>query len=138
MKKMNSISACFIFLCSLLLLASSCSKDDPPARDKFIASYQVSETCGVDQDNYQISIVASSTNGESIVLNNFFNVGGSVTATVNGDNFTINAGQTISLQGTPLTVTGNGSLNGTLLNLNFTLAAAGQGSLNCTAAGQKL
>ncbi len=117
---------CFCLLSSTIMLSSSCKKDDPPARDKFIGSYQVNENCTSGTYSYSLSIVEAATSGDAVIIQNFGNFASTinVTATVNGDNLNFNATQD------GVTLTGSGSINGNTLTLIY--QAAGGFTDSCT------
>ena len=109
----------------------SCKKDAVPDRDKFIGSYRsVSDNCRT--TSYQITVTTSSQAGDKIILTNLNNVSSlSLTAPVSGASFTFEP-TTVNNQ----TITGNGILNGSVLNINYSVQ--GTTSFNCTASFNKL
>lgn len=116
----------FLFLVSLFL-GIGCKKDDPPARDKFLGSYQVNENCNTGTYSYSLSIVESASSLDGVIIQNFgnFQTTINVNANVSGDNMTFNATQD------GVTLTGSGSINGNTLTIIY--QAAGQFDDSCTA-----
>ncbi|MEO1513393.1 MAG: hypothetical protein AAFV95_00215 [Bacteroidota bacterium] len=110
----------------LLVLGTSCSKDDP-ARDKFLGAYSVVETCGGGNDTYEIVIIESGTGDNAVVLNNLYGGGASLSATVDGNRINIDT----QVQG-GVTYNGSGTIDDNILTINFTVSALGQ-SDNCNA-----
>ena len=110
---------------------SACKKESVPDRDKFIGSYRsVSDNCRT--TSYQITVTASSQAGDKIILTNLNNVSSlSLTAPVSGNSFTFEP-TTVNNQ----TITGNGILNGNVLNINYSVQGAM--SFTCTASFNKL
>ncbi len=117
---------CFCLLSSTVMLSSSCKKDETPARDKFIGSYQVNENCTTGTYSYSLSIVEAATSSDAVIIQNFGNFASTinVTATVSGDNLNFNATQD------GVTITGSGSINGNTLTIIY--QAAGSFSDSCT------
>ena len=114
-----------LFLASLFL-GIGCKKDDPPARDKFLGSYQVNENCTTGTYSYSLSIVESASSLEGVIIQNFGNFQSTinVNAIVSGDNLTFNATQD------GVTITGSGSINGNTLTIIY--QAAGSFEDSCT------
>lgn len=114
-----------LFLTSLFL-GIGCKKDDPPARDKFLGSYQVNENCTTGTYSYSLSIVESASSLEGVIIQNFGNFQSTinVNAIVSGDNLTFNATQD------GVTITGSGSINGNTLTIIY--QAAGSFEDSCT------
>jgi len=101
-------------------------------RSKFIASYSVQENCSPGGNfNYTMTINSSATGVQNVVINNFYGVGASVTASVSGTSINI-ASQTVTVNGTAVTFSGSGQINGNILTLSYT-ASAGVDADNCTA-----
>lgn len=111
----------------LMFFTAGCKKDKTPDRDKFLGAYTVVETCGSGNDAYDITILESGTADNAIIIANLYDSATQLSATVSGNNLTI-ASQLTSA----VTWSGNGSINGNTLSINFALAAAGV-SDNCTA-----
>ncbi|MBN1417114.1 MAG: hypothetical protein JW973_18605 [Bacteroidales bacterium] len=135
---MKTRIAGWMFVALVTALFVSCDGDDDDDRDKFIGTFQISETYtleggGSGTDNYSITIVKSS-NKDQIIINNLgntINVFGaqmSVIATVNGSALTI-ATQSISVGSYSITVSGSGNISNTLLTMNYNIV--GQWSGQC-------
>jgi hypothetical protein len=109
-----------------LFLGIGCKKDAPPARDKFLGSYQVNENCTTGTYSYSLSIVESASSLEGVIIQNFGNFQSTinVNAIVSGDNLTFNATQD------GVTITGSGSINGNTLTIIY--QAAGSFEDSCT------
>ncbi len=102
-------------------------------RDKFLGTYDVTETCDGTTYNYNITINESSTSADGILIENFFDIGITVNATVSGNTLTI---PTQIGQGTAATFEGSGNISGNTLELSYTGIEAGV-SLTCTADATK-
>jgi hypothetical protein len=101
-------------------------------RSKFLASYNVSESCNVSGNfNYIMTISTSATGVSSVVLNNFFGVGASVTGNVSGTSITIPS-QIVNVNSIGTTFSGSGQVNGNILTLSYTIVV-GADSETCTA-----
>jgi len=130
---MNKIASKWLSLPILLtcftLAAVGCKKDEKtPDRDKFFGTYTVAQDCSGQTNTYEITVATSAVSEDAVVFNNFYNLGiNGLNATVNGDNITIPS-QVINA----ITFTGNGSISGNILTLNYTLAN-GAASVACTA-----
>ncbi|MFN4124072.1 MAG: hypothetical protein ACK4GL_12310 [Flavobacteriales bacterium] len=98
----------------------SCTYD----RDAFIGTYNATENCQSGTGTFTMTIAASSANTVSILLNNFGDFGQAVTGTVSGTSLTV-ASQQINVQGTAITISGSGALNGSTLTINYTAAVGG-------------
>ena len=100
-------------------------------RAKFLGSYNVSESCQSGNYTFSMSVTSSSTGVSNIIINNFYGIGISVSATINGNSVTI-PNQTINDQGLALTISGSGQLSGNILTLTYNISA-GADSDSCTA-----
>lgn len=99
-----------------------------PTGYKFFGTYTVAQDCSGQTNTYEITVATSAVSEDAVVFNNFYNLGiNGLNATVNGDNITIPS-QVINA----ITFTGNGSISGNILTLNYTLAN-GAASVACTA-----
>ena len=83
---------------------------DTESRVKFYGDYNVTETCSPNS-SYSSRITAVS-DVSKINISNFGDSNQNVTATVDGNTFTV-ASQTIMVSGNSVTVTGSGSISGT-------------------------
>ncbi|MDX2283453.1 MAG: hypothetical protein NW241_04790 [Bacteroidia bacterium] len=104
------------------------------AREKFIATYNVNEACPSGNFTYSITITASSTGTNGVIVSNFGNFGQPVNGTVNGSSISIPS-QTVTASGVAVTVNGTGSINGTILTINYQYNFAGGGescTMNCS------
>jgi hypothetical protein len=101
-------------------------------RSKFLASYNVSESCNMSGNfNYTMSINTSATGVTNVVLNNFYGVGATVTGTVNGSAITIPS-QLVNVNSIGHTFSGSGQVSGNILTLSYTVVV-GVDSETCTA-----
>lgn len=104
------------------------------SREKFLGQYSVAESCPSGNFTYEINIVESASNENTIIINN---VGGSnqpVNATVDKSSVSI-PNQNITVQGVSLSLNGSGSITGNLLIINYSYDVSGVGetcSMNCT------
>ena len=97
-------------------------------RDKFIATYNVNESCTSGNFTYSITVTSSSTNISSIIITNF------------GD-YTVNVTGTVNENGTSITIpnqtvgggnfSGSGQINGDILTITYTVTA-GTSTDTCT------
>jgi hypothetical protein len=78
-----------------------------------------------------MSVTSSSTGVSNIIINNFYDIGISVSASINGNSLTI-PNQTINDQGVAFTVSGSGQLSGNILTLTYNISAGAE-SDSCTA-----
>ena len=118
-----------ILIFGILLFLSSCSRFEDPPRDKFLGGYVLELICGGDSDIFEVSILplGSDENAVTIItyedtIEPLFNLA----ATVSGNDITITPTE---LDGE--TYSGNGTLNGNVLTIDFVITDA-MGSGNCT------
>lgn len=106
-------------------------------RAKFLGPYSVTDGCSASgAATYSININKSNTEINVVLISNFWNLfANNVKATVNGTNLTI-ATQEPDNDG--YKVTGNGTINGNTLTINYTVIAPGGASDVCTAICTKL
>lgn len=108
---------------------STCATEQ---RSKFLASYNVSESCNITGNfNYTISINTSATGVTKVVISNFYGVGATVTGDVNGTSVTIPS-QLVNVNSIGYNFSGSGQVNGNILTLSYT-AVVGADSETCTA-----
>lgn len=101
-------------------------------RSKFLASYTVAENCNINGNfNYDMTISTSATAVSNVVINNFYGVGATVSASIAGTTITI-PNQTVTTQGVAFTFSGSGQINGNILTLSYT-ASVGADAESCTA-----
>ena len=117
------------FFSSALLLTTSCKDDDDaaPDRDQFYGTYSVVETCGGGNDTYNLTVSESATADDAILIDNLYNWGEVMNATINGDDITIP-----SQLSDGLTFSGSGSLADNTLTIGFQIGTTA-GSDNCNA-----
>lgn len=102
---------------------------DTKMTDKFVGTYTVNENCDTGTYTYSTTITASSTTIDKIVVNNLYDSGDNLDATVDGSNATI-ASQTFN----GLTYSGTGSMNTDATSLTLTYVVSdGSATDNCTA-----
>ena len=137
---MKKLANSFLFFTMLVLLITSCKKDEVDPREKFVGTYAISETWTLDgggsgTDNYNISISLSSVAEDQVIIQNLGNTitayGAqmNVTGTVNESSLTIST-QSISVGDYSVTVSGTGSLNDKLLTINYVIVGQCQGQVS--------
>ncbi|MBI1266481.1 MAG: hypothetical protein GC193_03515 [Cryomorphaceae bacterium] len=99
-------------------------------RSKFLGSYSVSESCSSGNYTFNLTITTSSTGVRNVIINNFYDFGISVSATISGNSLTI-PNQTVSSGGAAYTISGSGQITGNILTLTYTIAAGAE-SDSCT------
>jgi hypothetical protein len=118
--------ALICLLSSAIFLTTSCKKDEPPARDKFLGAYNVNENCTTGNFNYSITITASTNSEDAVIISNYGDYAVNVRATVSGSNININ-----DTQG-GITFSGSGNISGNTLTIIYTASAVGLTD-DCTA-----
>jgi len=135
-KVFRSVFALIIISLAAVVCLSACAKDEKDARDPFIGSFRVNYEYVVGSQKYSgtytLTIVASATNVNDIILNNIDNSNESVRATVNGNAMTIPQ-QTIMNYG----ISGSGTLNGNVLNFSTMETQTGGSQINIIQIGTK-
>lgn len=137
---MKKLANSILFFMMLVLLVTSCKKDEVDPREKFVGTYAISETWTLDgggsgTDNYNISISLSSIAEDQVIIQNLGNTVTAygaemnVTGTVNGNSITIST-QSISIGDYSVTVTGTGSLNDKLITINYVIVGQWQGQIS--------
>ena len=101
-------------------LVTSCKKDEELDREKFIGTYSMSDACSVNgSDTYTVSITASSTDENKIVIDDLWFFSNTVTATVDGNSLLISRQEP---DGDDFEVQGNGTYSsGGIISLNYTV-----------------
>lgn len=102
-------------------------------RDNYLGTYTVSENCPSPYALNTTPTISAGSSANQIVISLFYFNGGQLTATVNGNDVTIDAGQAPQpiLDG----VTGSGTMNaaGTQIVFELTFSPSGSPSVTCTA-----
>lgn len=125
MKLLKTKSYVLIFFISIFSFIS-CEKEEPVLdREKFLGSYNVSESCTSGTYSFAISITESSTSDDIIIINNFADYQLNIRATVDGSNITFNETQ----QG--VSFSGSGNISGNSLTIIYTASVSGA-TENCT------
>ena len=107
--------------CSLPWEGSKCEVD---ARDKFVGSWRGTTNCGGGPEEDVFSITKSSTTANRIIIEDIY---GELTSSSTFDIPT----QTVNVDGTAVTVSGRGNLNGNQLTLTYVLTIQGA-AITCT------
>ena len=132
MKKLFSILA--VMLVAVVLL-SACKKVDD--RDKFIATYKITEReAGFPDEEYVITITKSTANADEVIISNLFSwlqPNMSFNASVKGKRIVVYTQN----YGGFVTCTASGSLDGITLDMDAQLSYSG-GSFNPKISGKKL
>jgi len=118
---------------TLALGTTQCKKDKDKDREKFLGTYEVVETCnpsGV-YGPYTISITEGSGDDE-ISIFNLYDYADVIKARVNGSSFTISS-QTFG----DVTYSGNGSISGNTITIDFLIEEVGFVDDDCQAVGDK-
>jgi hypothetical protein len=102
--------------CSLPWEGSKCEVD---ARDKFVGSWRGTTNCGGGPEEDVFSITKSGTTPKRILIDN--DIYGELTSSSTFDIPT----QTVNLDGTAVTVSGRGNLNGNQLTLTYVVTVQG-------------
>jgi len=122
-------------LLALAILAPGCKKDKEADREKFLAVYSMVESCPSGNSNYDMTIAASASGDNAVVITNFGDFFGvSITGTVSGNNLSIPQ-QNVTVQSLAVGVSGSGTLNGNSLAITYTYTVLGQAetcSMTCT------
>lgn len=100
-------------------------------RAKFLGTYNVSESCESGNYTFSLTVTTSSTGVRNVIINNFYDIGIAVNATVSGNSLNI-PNQTVTSGGTALTISGSGQITGNILTMTYTISA-GADSDTCTA-----
>ncbi|MDJ1504587.1 hypothetical protein [Xanthocytophaga agilis] len=130
-----------LFILGVTLL-SSCKKNDPDPeanRNKFLGTFDLTETCSGSPYEYEIVISAGFDDNE-VEIKDFYYPGVNATATVAGNKITIPSQEfTGQYQGEPITVTisGSGTLSGGKLTIDYNATITDLGSDQCTAVAIK-
>jgi hypothetical protein len=104
---------------------ASCTTDDPnfDDRDDFTGNWICQENSSqLGTSSYNVSISKSLSDSTAILISNFYNLGSSnsAKAIVDGNSITINPQLVDNLN-----VAGSGTLNGSQINLSYTVSAGG-------------
>ncbi len=106
----------------------SCTFD----RTAFIGTYNVSESCTSGNYTYSMTVAEASANKVTVTLTNLGDFQSTVlNATVSGTSLTIPS-QSVTVNGTTIQISGQGTLNNTTLTIIYTATYNGT-SDNCTA-----
>lgn len=107
----------FLLMLSSILLLTNCTKEEMPLdREQFLGAYAVVETCGQGTDSYELFILESRVDDQTVIINNLYGWEESMTATVEGDEIIIES-QTISGG----KFSGNGELKNNTLSIFYTI-----------------
>ena len=103
-------------------------KCDTEMRTKFLGTYNTTETCSPSSTGtYSNTVTTSGSSVDKIIISNFGDSGVNATATVNGTSLTVDP---LTL-GT-LSVTGSGSVSGTVITITYTAKENGATVFTCT------
>ena len=122
-----------LLLLAMLTIAPGCKKDTDD-REKFLATYNVVESCNSGNYNFEMAITTSETADNAVLISNFGDSGVSASATVSGNNITIPQ-QTVTVAGIAFSFSGSGTLNGSSLSITYNYNIGGQGGtcvMTCT------
>ncbi len=123
MKTFKNKIAVVVF--SIAIALSSCTTENLNSddRDDYTGNWICQETSSqLGSSSYNVTITKSGTDSTAILISNFYNLGSSKSAKaiVNGNSLLINAQLVDNLN-----VAGSGTLNGTQINLSYTVSAGG-------------
>ena len=120
-----------LILFAVMATLTGCDDDeDSIDRSQFVGTYSVAENCDGQTDAYTMTVSTSSSDDNGILIDNLFDVGGEITATVSGSNITIPQ-QTVD----GVAYNGSGSISGNVLTINFNVEFLF--SFSCTATATK-
>lgn len=133
MKSILSLVHLPILFACLLVFNTGCKKDNTLDREKFLGTYNVAETCDTYTDSYNITISASNSGDDKVVISNLYDAGDLLSGSVNSSSLVI-TNQTLN----GVTYSGGGTYGSNdILVINFILSG-GSYSENCTALCTKL
>lgn len=128
MKNLKSYLKLSVLMMALVLVSTSCSDDEeetPVFRADFIGTFATSEACrSGTNDTYDIVITADESTGagpNDILIANLYNRSQSLEGQVKDANTMLISQQT----GGTLTYLANGTRNGNVITLNFSVATGG-------------
>jgi hypothetical protein len=102
------------------------------SRTKLLGTYNTSETCdGTPTGSYSNSITASGADISKVIISNFGDSGLNATATVTGDDVTVDAA-TFNIGGTSYEVTGDGTVSGSTVTITYQARAGGVVAFTCS------
>jgi hypothetical protein len=127
MKKNLSI---FVLAAVVSLIATGCNF----AKD-FVGNYSVSEACTSGNWTYTLIVTESAAGNNKIIMNNFAYPNLNVVGIVNGHDVTIES-QVFTVASNNINISGSGSLNGTTLNVSYTVTGDITDSCTMTATRQ--
>ncbi len=108
-----------------------------PAKEKFLGTYSVIESCASGNYDYTITITESASDEASVVITNFGAFGSPIVADVSQSEIFVN-NQSIQYNGAGLSIqNGVGSINGNNLTITYSYSNA-EGTETCTMNGLKL
>lgn len=106
-------------------------------REKFVGQFKGDETCTVGTDNYTITVAKGSTDVLTLVINNAYNQGFTVSGKVSGSTLTIEE-QTVGSAGSKLKGTGTLSGDGKTFTFAYTVTPTVGAANSCTFVGNRL
>ena len=108
-----------VLFVGILLMSAGCDHKDEPAadRDKFLGTYNASESCGYGDDSYTIEITESSKAENAINIYNLWDWDEKAYATVSGNSLIIPP-QTQD----GISFSGSGSISENTLTIHYTIA----------------
>ncbi|MBN2521864.1 MAG: hypothetical protein JXB24_01255 [Bacteroidales bacterium] len=108
-----------VLFVGILLMSAGCNHKDEPAadRDKFLGTYNASESCGYGDDSYTIEITESSKAENAINICNLWDWDEKAYATVSGNSLIIPP-QTLD----GISFSGSGSISENTLTIHYTIA----------------
>lgn len=100
-------------------------------REKFLGTYNTTETCGGPSSSYSNTVTSSGSDVRSIVISNFGDSGVNAIADVDGSNVTVRSFN-VTINNVTTAVSGAGSLNGNTITINYQGSQGGSVAFTCT------
>lgn len=144
-KLMNPQTLVYIFLWVTMSTFMACANDNipPDVRDKFVGSFEMSQTCDNQPNpNYRVTISKSTQNENEIILQNLGSYGNAVKAVVTGNDLSIPSQEVGAGMIGKVTLSGNGTLDNNTLEIQMEVLVPSAGDTQsksmCQISGKKV